>query len=429
MTWKFWAGALLVFALAWPAQAARGRVVDAEFRSRSLEGNLVGVDTLRRIKVYLPPGYERGASRYPVVYYVHNTQRSPRQLFEENRLNEFLDRAIARGRLGEVIVVAGDFTTPTGFNLFGNDVVAGRWIDHVADELVPYVDSHFRTRAAAASRGITGDFFGGFAALKVPMLRPGLFGTVYALHPVGTGTGLQPGTWRPDWRIVHEARNWQDLQRDTYAPVFVAMAQAYLPNPARPPLYCDFMVEPSNGRLEPHTGNIIAMYSRFLLDSLLREHANGLKGLNIKIDWGRHDPTQGHVYANQAFTRKLEEYGIPHFSEEFAGDAWNLYEKWKAHPGFKGSRLRSIERDGSEIVEVPDGIVFPILASLSAFARKTRDGWKIQPPSSFDDSELIKAAVQVYKEIANGNPWNMGKSRACYSSLYQITSIFRRLGD
>ena len=101
MTWKFWAGALLVFALAWPAQAARGRVVDAEFRSRALEGNLVGVDTLRRIKVYLPPGYERGASRYPVVYYVHNTQWSPRQLFEENRLNEFLDRAIARGRLGK----------------------------------------------------------------------------------------------------------------------------------------------------------------------------------------------------------------------------------------------------------------------------------------------------------------------------------------
>lgn len=117
------------------------------------------------------------------------------------------------------------------------------------------------------------------------------------------------------------------------------------------------------------------------------------------------------------------------FYLDVAGDAWDLYEKWKAHPKFKGTRLRSIERDGSEIVEVPDGIVFPILASLSAFAKKTSEGWKIRPPAAFDDAELIKAAAEVYKEIANSNPWNMGKSRACYSSLYQITSIYRRLSN
>jgi hypothetical protein len=115
------------------------------------------------------------------------------------------------------------------------------------------------------------------------------------------------------------------------------------------------------------------------------------------------------------------------FYLDIAGDAWDLYEKWKAHPKFHGTRLRSIERDGSEIVEVPDGIIFPILASLSAFARQTPAGWKILPPKSFDDAELVKAAAEVYKEIANSNPWNMGKSRPCYSSLYQITSIYRRL--
>jgi hypothetical protein len=117
------------------------------------------------------------------------------------------------------------------------------------------------------------------------------------------------------------------------------------------------------------------------------------------------------------------------FYLDVASDAWELYEKWKAHPGFRGTRLRSIERDGNQIVDVPDGIVFPILASLSAFARKTSSGWKIRPPSSFDDAELIKAAVEVYKEIAGSNPWNMGKSRACYSSLHQITSIYRRLSS
>jgi len=330
MKCKLWAGAVLALVISFPTTAATGRVVDAEFRSKALEGTLVGVDPQRHIKVYLPPGYDASAARYPVIYYIHNTHWSPRQIFEENHLDSFIDRAIERGRLGGVIVVAGDFTTATGFNLFGNDAVAGRWIDHIVDELVPFVDAHYRTRPVAASRGIAGDFFGGFAALKVPMLHPDVFGSLYALHPVGTGTGLQPGMWRPDWRVVHEARSWHDLERDDFAPMFVSMAQAYLPNPARPPLYCDFMVEPVDGKLEPNTAGIVTLYSRFLLDSVLQRHPEGLKRLRaVKIDWGRHDSTPGHVYANQAFTRKLDEYGIAHFSEEYAGNQWDRL--WVRH--------------------------------------------------------------------------------------------------
>lgn len=115
------------------------------------------------------------------------------------------------------------------------------------------------------------------------------------------------------------------------------------------------------------------------------------------------------------------------FYLDICGEAWELYEEWKRHPGFRGTRLHSIEREGGEIVEVPDGIVFPILASLSAFAKKTSSGWHILPPDSFDSREIIAAAASVYKEIAHSNPWNMGKSRPCYTSLYQIASIYRRL--
>lgn len=108
--------------------------------------------------------------------------------------------------------------------------------------------------------------------------------------------------------------------------------------------------------------------------------------------------------------------------------AHRLHEKWKSHPGFKGTRIRAIERgNGGEIREVPDGIVFPIIASLSAFAKKTRGEWMINPPDSFDDQELIQAAVTVYQEIADHNPQTMGKSRACYSQLYQLTSLYQKL--
>lgn len=115
------------------------------------------------------------------------------------------------------------------------------------------------------------------------------------------------------------------------------------------------------------------------------------------------------------------------FYLDIAPQAYELHEKWKIHQGFAGTGLRSIQREGRTIKDVPDGIIFPILASLSAFAKKTSKGWKIEPPSVFRDEELINAAKSVYQDIANHNPWNMGKSKACYSALYQITSIYKRL--
>lgn len=115
------------------------------------------------------------------------------------------------------------------------------------------------------------------------------------------------------------------------------------------------------------------------------------------------------------------------FYLDIAPEAHELYEKWKAHQGFAGTGIRSISREGREIREVPDGIIFPIIASLSAFAKKTPDGWRIKPPKLFRDEEIIRAAKSVYQSVASSNPWLMGKNKACYFALNQITSIYQRL--
>lgn len=114
------------------------------------------------------------------------------------------------------------------------------------------------------------------------------------------------------------------------------------------------------------------------------------------------------------------------FYLDIAAQAWELHEKWKAHSGFEGTGLRSIKRTGRTIVEIPDGIVFPILASLSAFAQKGKTGWRIRVPSILTDDELIRNAKTVYMDIASHNPNVMGKSKSCYASLYQITSIYKK---
>ena len=115
------------------------------------------------------------------------------------------------------------------------------------------------------------------------------------------------------------------------------------------------------------------------------------------------------------------------FYLEIAPHAWVLYQDWKQHQGFQGTRIRSLDRDGAEIVEIPDGIVFPILASLAQFSAKTSEGWKVQKPIELDDKELISVAKRAYMEIAGSKPEIMGKSKPCYSALDQITSIYKKL--
>lgn len=133
------------------------------------------------------------------------------------------------------------------------------------------------------------------------------------------------------------------------------------------------------------------------------------------------------------YQRVVEEAALEPVYEyclDIAPTAYQLYQRWKAHQGFKGTRIRSIEREDGRIVEVPDGVIFPILAAHSAFVKQTKDGsWTVQVPIAFSDGELIEAAKQAYIEIADHNPWNMGKSRACYSTLVRITGIYAKLSE
>lgn len=53
---------------------------------------------------------------------------------------------------------------------------------------------------------------------------------------------------------------------------------------------------------------------------MIPQYADNLKSLRgFKFDWTRNDANHDHVYANQAFTRKLNEFGVAHGAEEYTG--------------------------------------------------------------------------------------------------------------
>ncbi len=47
----------------------------------------------------------------------------------------------------------------------------------------------------------------------------------------------------------------------------------------------------------------------------------------------------------------------------------------EAAPGLQGPRIRAIEREGGVIVEVPEGVILPIIAAHAALVRKAGDTW------------------------------------------------------
>ena len=66
--------------------------------------------------------------------------------------------------------------------------------------------------------------------------------------------------------------------------------------------------------------------SRFFIAELVPQHLEQIKHLRaIKIDWPRNDSIYDHVYANQALTHLLNEYGIEHEAEEFNGIGDDAY--------------------------------------------------------------------------------------------------------
>lgn len=109
------------------------------------------------------------------------------------------------------------------------------------------------------------------------------------------------------------------------------------------------------------------------------------------------------------------------FYLDMAGQAWELYSKWKSTQAFRALRIGSIEKDDKwDVVSVPDGVIFPILAALSLCAKKTSKGWRIVQPESLSDRMLALAAKQVYMTIARSNPNTMGKAPAAYSLLSMV---------
>ncbi len=168
--------------LPWWAELA-GRIDEHIVTSELLRGNPLGDPAERPLWVYVPPGYdEEPDRRYPAVYVIqgytgHVAMWRNRSAYRQP-FPECADALFAGGEAPPAIVVYVDAWTAYGGSQFVDSRGTGRYHSYLCDEVVPWVDAHYRTVASSACRAITGKSSGGFGAMITPMLRPDLFGAL-----------------------------------------------------------------------------------------------------------------------------------------------------------------------------------------------------------------------------------------------------------
>jgi S-formylglutathione hydrolase len=306
--------------LALPAFAAdKGSVERIKVHGRSLEGNLSGDSPVRDVAVYLPASYAAALDRhYPVVYMLHGFTDSVAKWFSKAHwitLPDVLDRSVARADTQEVIVVMPDAFTRFQGSFYSNSVVTGNWERFVSEELVAYVDSHYRTIAKRESRGLAGHSMGGYGTMRIGAKRPDVFAAIYLLSPCCMQPRVVP-TGAPDgppaWESIRTDEDFAKAGFGTKA--VIATAAVWAPNPKNPPFYFDMPTK--NGVPQPTVAARIASNAPL---AFLDQHIDDLRSLNgIALDAG--DADRSIAASIRILDERLNDYAIPHDFEIYEGN-------------------------------------------------------------------------------------------------------------
>lgn len=146
-----------------------GHVHEVLFPSKS-------TNTSRRAFIYTPPGYEKETSkRYPVLYLQHGYCENEYSWPMQGRANLIMDNLIAEGKANPfIIVMTYGMTNEIKFGgLRDFDIKPFQTV--LVDELIPYVDTHFRTLADQKNRAMAGLSMGSMETKAITMNRPEVF--------------------------------------------------------------------------------------------------------------------------------------------------------------------------------------------------------------------------------------------------------------
>jgi hypothetical protein len=337
---------------------AEGTVVVLEHVSRVLRDNPLGDPHVRKLAVWLPPQYDRGATRgrgrrLPLLvdmvgFTGSGLSHVAWKAFSEN-VPERAARLVHEGRMAPAIIAFPDCFTALGGNQYVNSSAIGRYADYLIREIIPCIDREFRTLAQREHRGCFGKSSGGYGAIIHGMKYPSTWGAVadhsgdayfdfvywndwpvtlnelskyrrrhfkpgrYDVEAMqrGADRGLDDGRVRAFLEAVWSRPKLSDAEITTI--MNLCMAATYDPDPRAPNGFrLPFNLE--TGELLPRRWHAWLRHDPVRLVDHYRDSLRSLRGIYLDCGWR----DQYHIhYGMRILSKRLRAAGIAHTYQEF----------------------------------------------------------------------------------------------------------------
>jgi enterochelin esterase-like enzyme len=180
-------------------QVPHGAVAEVQYYSKSLKRH-------RRMHIYTPPGYESGSKKYPVFYLLHGAMDCDDSWTTVGRAGIIMDNLIAEKKAKPMVVVMPAGHTSRDFNMAGGITQAvDEFSEDFLNDIMPYVENHYRVLKDRGSRAMAGLSMGGMQTLNITITNLGRFSYIgvfsSGIFSMSPGGEAKPPS--PSWEQQH----------------------------------------------------------------------------------------------------------------------------------------------------------------------------------------------------------------------------------
>lgn len=179
-----------------------------------LHSNILDED--RPLLIYTPSDYEQSKDKYSVLYVLDGDAHFHHTIGSVNFLS-------GNDRIPKMIIVAipntdriRDLTPPSEFEddqkEYPNGGGADNFLNFLKDELIPYIDTNYRTRNY---KTLVGHSFGGLFVIHTMVNHPNVFNSYIA---------ISPSLWWENQKLVEEANQYFKSNPDLVGDMYMTMA-------------------------------------------------------------------------------------------------------------------------------------------------------------------------------------------------------------
>jgi S-formylglutathione hydrolase FrmB len=203
--------------------------------------------------------------------------------------------------------------------MYSNSPTTGNWETYITEDLIGYIDGHYRTIANRESRGLAGHSMGGYGTLRIAMKYPEVYAAIYPMSSCClmnnqfAARGAAPAAKQGDAAKGKGGRGGGTT---------FALAAAWSPNPMNPPQFFDLPTK--DGQVVPEIA------AKWLANSplaMVDQYSSNLKKYKaFMMDVGLQD---GLMASNKEMDESLTRLGVVHTYETYEGDHTNhVKERW-----------------------------------------------------------------------------------------------------